>query len=78
MLTLLSSTIGNFHLFFSDCFERKAVGLDCEWLGPRIYQKYGKVLVITICTPQGYCALFRMNEFRKIPKCLKVNVFIIS
>lgn len=60
--------------FFSDCSERKAVGFDCEWIGQRVSSKYGKLLIVSLCTPQGYCALFRMNKFRTIPKCLKVNI----
>lgn len=61
--------------------KHRAVGVDAEWnhhYGMRAFgSKIGNILIISICTPLGYCALFRMNKFDEMPKSLKVNVFSI-
>lgn len=57
----------------SDCDEYKAVGFDCEWNGRHQLTKYGKILLIAICSPRGYCALFRINKLPEVPKVLSVS-----
>lgn len=68
----------------SDCSESKhrVVGLDAEWnhvYGMRAFgSKIGNIAIVSICSPRGYCALFRMNKFGKIPSSLEVSIFFAS
>lgn len=71
-------------LNLSDCSESgyRVVGLDAEWnhkYGMRAFgSKIGKIAIVSICSPRGYCALFRMNKFGKIPISLDVNISMSS
>ncbi len=67
----------------SDCSESgyHVVGLDAEWnhdYGVRAFgSKIEKIAIVLICSPRGYCALFRMNKFGKTPFCLEVSKHLL-
>ncbi|XP_045760722.1 exonuclease 3'-5' domain-containing protein 2 [Maniola jurtina] len=51
------------------CWEHHAIGFDCEWVTEQGRRQ--PVALLQLSTFDGYCALFRLNQIKSIPKALQ-------
>lgn len=59
---------------FRKCHEVKVLGLDCEWITSDSGRK--PVALLQLATSDGFCSLFQLCHFDKIPTELFVRIVI--